>query len=116
VTKQAYQPGDRVWFKLLGRVVDAHPDVSTITVDDDGRLRVIDLDATDVELQAPAGWPPKLEDTWRIGDRRWFVIANGSAIALIDKDGNRMSAAEAATRTRDLILVSREQQDGGDRD
>lgn len=110
-----FHPGDRVWFKALATVISSHPDANAITVkEEDGAQRVIDLDCTDMELQAPAGWPPRAEDVWSMHGRRWFVIANGSAIALIDKDGNRMSAADAACCTRDLVLIDRKQ-NGGDR-
>ena len=105
-----FQSGDRVWFKALATVITAHPDTNVITIREaDGSERVLDLDATDVELQAPVGWPPQRGDMWTLRGNRWFVIANGSAIALIDKSGNRMSAAEAACHIRGLTLVSREQ-------
>ena len=117
MTEPRFQRGDRVWFKVLATVTGTHPDASAITVKevDGGGERVIDTNVTDVELQAPAGWPPQRGDLWTMRGTRWFVTANGPAIALVDKSGNRISAAEAACHARDLVLVEREQQDGTQR-
>ncbi len=110
-----FRKGDRVWFKVLAKVLDVRdPDARVITVKEEGgQQRLIDLDATDVELQAPFGWPPQLEDVWVMRGMRWFVIANGSAIALINAYGDQISAADAAVNTRNLALSERKQQDGG---
>ena len=98
-----FRNGDRVWFKVLAKVLDARPDNVIVVEEEGGQQRLIDLDATDVELQAPYGWPPQLEDVWAMRGKRWFVISNGAAIALIDKDGNRMSAAQAAVNTGERL-------------
>ncbi len=112
--KPEFRNGDRVWFKVLAKVTDARPGGNIIAVEEeDGRQRLVELDATDVELQAPYGWLPQPGDVWVMNGKRYFAFkGDHHFVVLISEDGHTLSPAEVNVHARDLTLADRPQTGG----
>lgn len=110
-----FRNGDRVWFKVLAEVIDVRPGTTIIRVEEEGGgQRIIDLDATDVELQAPYGWLPQPGDVWVMNGKRYFAFkGEHHFVILIGADGHKLSPADINASARDLTLADRPQ-DGGE--
>lgn len=113
-----FRKGDRVWFKVLAKVIGEGTDANTITVEEeDGRQRLVDLDATDVELQAPYGWSPQPGDVWVMNGKRYFAFrSEHHFVILISEDGHTLGPADVNVHARDLALADRPQDGGQSRD